>query len=108
LLRAFYFGAELVLRSAVLMVASANQRIDELEAEVRRLRQVIEDQPGVSLIPVAEAARLAKVTPQTVRTWIDDHKIGRFFNPVYLVDRRLLRDHLIRRGGKLPPELIRG
>jgi hypothetical protein len=97
------------------MKASAAQRIDELAAEVAQLRQTVErlaaappNGEAECLIPVAEAARLARVTPQTVRTWIDTHSMGRFFAPVYLVDRRLLRDHLLRRGGKLPPELIRG
>jgi hypothetical protein len=97
--------------------SGAAKRLDVLEAEVARLRQVIEERLASpvspngeveSLIPVTEAARMAKVTPQSIRNWIDLHGIGRFVAPVYLVDRRLLRDHLIRRGGKLPPELIRG
>ena len=99
------------------MGRSAAQRIDQLTAQVAALQQTVDrlvaspaptNGEAECLIPVAEAARLAKVTPQTVRNWIDDHGIGRFFDPVYLVDRRLLRDHLIRRGGKLPLELIRG
>jgi hypothetical protein len=101
----------------MVMRTKADQRVDQLETEVARLRQVIEDRlaspvppngEAESLIPVTEAARLAGVSTQTIRNWIDRHGIGRFFDPVYLVDRRLLRDHLIRRGGKLPPELIRG
>ena len=95
------------------MRASAAQRIDALEAEVARLRQVIEARPAPDsdarhFIAVAEAARLAGVSTQSVRNWIERHGIGRFFDPVYLVDRRLLRDHLIRQRGKLPPELSRG
>jgi hypothetical protein len=90
----------------------AAQRLDVLEAEVARLRRVIEERPaspapqddGEHYISVAEAARLARVTTQTVRNWIDKFAIGRFVDPVYLVDRRLLRDHLIRHRGKLPPE----
>ena len=89
-----------------------------LTAEVSALRALIEriataepptpQDDGEHYISVAEAARLARVSTQTIRNWIDQHNIGRYCEPIYLVDRRLLRDHLIRRGGKLPPELIRG
>ena len=97
-------------------MSRADQRIDRLETEVAQLRQVIEERLAApapmgdaeSLISVTAAAELAQVTTQTIRNWVDRHGIGRFVDPVYLVDRRLLRDHLIRRGGKLPPELFRG
>lgn len=98
------------------MSRPAAQRIAELEAEVGRLRQAIAerlpapapDSDATHFITVAEAARLAGVSAQTIRNWIERYGIGRFFDPVYLVDRRLLRDHLIRHKGRLPPELSRG
>jgi hypothetical protein len=99
------------------MTASNTQRVDRLETELAALRQTVErlvaspvplKGGAESLISVTEAARLARVTTQTIRNWADRHGIGRFVDPVYMVDRRLLRDHLIRRGGRLPLELIRG
>ena len=57
-------------------------------------------------ISVAEAARLARVSKQTIINWIEAHGVGRYHEPIYLVDRRLLRAYLLKRGGKLPPELV--
>jgi hypothetical protein len=93
-------------------MATSAQRLAALEAEVARLRQVVEARPAPDsdakrFIAVSEAARLAQVSTQSVRNWIDRYGIGRFVDPAYLADRRLLREHLIRHRGKLPPELSR-
>jgi len=99
------------------MRASAAQRIEELAAEVAELRQTVErlaaapvppNGDAESLISVTAAAELAEVTTQTIRNWVDRYGIGRFIDPAYLVDRRLLREHLIRHRGKLPSALSRG
>ena len=64
-----------------------------------------EPEAGVGhLISVAEASKLSRVSPQTIRNWAD-HGIGKFVANHYLVDKRLLRAHLVKRGGRLPAEL---
>ena len=99
---------------------ATNARIDELAAEVAALQQTVAllvaerppapapDSDATRFISVTEAARLAGVSTQSIRNWIDRYSIGRFINPAYLVDRRLLREHLIRHRGKLPLALSRG
>ena len=63
----------------------AAQRLDVLEAEVARLRQVIEERLAYPvplndeaefLIPVTEAARLAAVSSQTIRRLCQRHRRG--------------------------------
>jgi len=106
--------------------ARARPRDDRMAAEVARLAsqvarlvevvearlpapEPVEDDDDAGDVSVAEAARLAGRSTQTLRRWCDDFGVGKYSDAAgcYLVCRAKLRAHLVGRYGaaRLPAGL---
>jgi hypothetical protein len=92
------------------MTARADQRIDQLEAELARLRRVVEERlpaPDDDLISTTVAGRLIGKSPETLRRWSIAHGIG-VFSPAggaHLISRKRLAAYLLRTTGLVPEAL---